>query len=542
MPAFTAIRLNAPAIRYVCLVALFMFAKSSAGQLLSERETLASPRVFCDEVEDARFGEILALGDLDGDDQDDLVVATIRPFFEEAVFVYYSEGSEYASEPSVIDIDARSVSVGEFNGDAFEDLLIVTGVGAWAFYGSAERLPAFPDPLADADWSYVPPLPFSAPATALWKLATPVDRFSADGIDDIVIGSPDTGEAFNFQSSSGSGLSLAPSGSVFGEGQTLLCGPAANRVLGSCVLYDVAGSFGSAIGRGPQTSPALDHDSVLIGVPGAAIDLDDDGLFEAPEANAGAVKVDFSQLLAGDLVPGVEFGHELGAAGDVDDDGIRDAIISAKRFGSTAPKVFVYLGQADLAAGASRPDYDWAVEEPEQRELAGLPNPFFDTFGEAVGHAGDVNADGFDDIFIGDPRYDVVGGRDQSEFGFWGRGYIWFGGAPTLGDPTGLGANPTPASADIKLNAKGLDADFGQAFASGDVNGDGGVDLVVGIPRAATQCIDEGSGQQFFRETGSVRVFVPEPGSRPALASGLLALALAVRRRRSLSIRRTLAR
>jgi hypothetical protein len=460
-------------------------AASAGAAGLDEWQEIEPAGTWCDELEYGGFGQVLALGDLDGDGRDDLIAGR-----DNRVHVYYSEGTYFSWSPSEIPIDARSVVATDVNGDDVDDLIVVGRRTAWAFHGGAERFPTWVEPLDHADWTYYGANDFftgSSVATG-WKLAA--RRGQSDGVHGIVLGSPQVDhKAFKFQGSLGAGLSAGPVGAVFEEGWFILEGAAAMRVLGRAVLYDVAGSLGIAVGRGPSDSSGSDFQ--LVGVPGASVDLDNDGVFEPGEANAGAVYNGLFQLLAGDIVPGAYFGYELGDAGDVNNDGHRDVIISAKRKGSAAPKAFVYLGSGEYP-GFTDPDYAWAVEEPEQRIFMGAPNPAFDTLGQSVGSAGDINGDGYGDLFVGDPRYDATGqNKDQEELGWWGRGLVWFGGPSGSGDPSGLGANPTPQTADIALYGSWKSGEFGKTFASGDINGDGLSDLVVGDPRGAAYCIEE---------------------------------------------------
>ncbi len=85
-----------------------------------------------------------------------------------------------------------------------------------------------------------------------------------------------------------------------------------------------------------------------------------------------------------------------------------------------------------------------------------------DYYGFSVASAGDVNADGYDDIIIGAYLYDVDGFN-------YGRAYIYFGGAEL---------NTT---ADVSLAGTVINGQFGRFAASaGDVNRDGYCDVIVG--------------------------------------------------------------
>ena len=100
-----------------------------------------------------------------------------------------------------------------------------------------------------------------------------------------------------------------------------------------------------------------------------------------------------------------------------------------------------------------------------------------DQSGSAVSNAGDVNGDGFDDLFIGASGGDGSGnGRTSS-----GESYVIFGGPsmPTTIDLANLGA------AGITIFGAEADDLSGSAVASaGDVNGDGFNDLIIGAPAA----------------------------------------------------------
>jgi hypothetical protein len=118
-------------------------------------------------------------------------------------------------------------------------------------------------------------------------------------------------------------------------------------------------------------------------------------------------------------------------------------------------------------------------------------------FGAAVA-AGDVDGDGIVDVVVGAPGEDHLLRLDQ------GRVYVFFG-------PWDFQATPAYATASI-LEVKAEDLDpvdlfhggrFGHAVAVGDLDRQGGADIVVGAPHA-----DDANLSPALVETGAVDVFL----------------------------------
>lgn len=108
--------------------------------------------------------------------------------------------------------------------------------------------------------------------------------------------------------------------------------------------------------------------------------------------------------------------------------------------------------------------------------------------GASVFTAGDVNGDGFSDLFVGAPQH-----RQQR-----GKVYLY------LGSSNGLSRKPA-------WTAEGeADADaFGEyAAAAGDVNGDGTVDFLVGAPGHAER---RGKVYLFYGRQGGLPELLPLP-------------------------------
>jgi hypothetical protein len=161
------------------------------------------------------------------------------------------------------------------------------------------------------------------------------------------------------------------------------------------------------------------------------------------------------------------FGISVGTAGDVNGDGYDDVIVGDSSFNNgefDEGRAFLYLG----SPSGPQPSPAWTAEGDQNSAY----------FGYSVGTAGDVSADGYDDVIIGAYGYDNGFGRARE-----GRAVVY------LGSHVGLEATPS-------WIAKGgrLDGYFGMSVASaGDVDGDGFDDVIVGDPAYTNGQTGEGA-------------------------------------------------
>ncbi len=261
------------------------------------------------------------------------------------------------------------------------------------------------------------------------------------------------------------GTSVAGAGDVNGDGyDDWIVGAhrsSAGATAGGCAYIFLGSAF-----------PDVTYDAALFGssefadfgwsVAGAG-DVNGDGFADvivgAPYADSSGVMTGRAYVYFGgrtlDTVPDVilqgeggndRFGISVAGAGDVNGDGFADVIVGADQNSATDPvagRAYIYFGGPSMD---SRPDVVLDGKGP------------YRSFGRSVGPAGDVNADGFDDVIVG------AVGMDAN-----GLAYVYYGSP-------GMDAVP-----DNVLTGTASPESFGCAVGTaGDTNRDGFDDVIVG--------------------------------------------------------------
>jgi len=181
-------------------------------------------------------------------------------------------------------------------------------------------------------------------------------------------------------------------------------------------------------------------------------------------------------------------GRNVSAIGDMNGDGYADILIGARladRTGSESGAAYVVFGKASgFAAVLELSALDGTNGFEIDGEAAG------DRLGYAVGAAGDINGDGYDDIIVGAAAADPNGSGS-------GASYVIFGRA------SGFGALFDLALLDgtngFQISGIGIEDHSGAAVSgAGDVNGDGIDDLIVGADGADPHGLESGTSYIIF--------------------------------------------
>ena len=280
--------------------------------------------------------------------------------------------------------------------------------------------------------------------------------------------------------------------------------------LGACALGATITGAGEYDLLGNSVSDAGDvngdgYDDIIIGAPhnhyGAEADVGQVYVFLGSASGIGDCDLslppsDPNACTPDATITGMEAGSKLGmsvsSAGDVNGDGYDDVVMGAYEVESETGHAYVFHG-----SGVGISDCNM-FEDCDPHALI-IGENMGDELGTSVSGVGDVNGDGYDDVIVGAPFYDVV--HDE------GRAYVFLGsengilgGLPEcqiFGDPT------CPVAAMITGETEG--AGMGFVSAAGDVDGDGYDDVIVGAPfHHVTAAMLEGRAYVLYGSAGGI--------------------------------------
>ncbi len=486
----------------------------------------------------ARLGAAFSAGDVNGDGYDDLIVGAPGYDVENGVagstvlteagrvLVYHGGPDDITTITAEADwtasgdqagahFGAALAILGDTNGDGYADLLV--GAPGYADEqpdeGAVHVYRGGPTGLSPAPvWVAHPTNQANARFGGAVSAAGDVN---GDGYADIAVGAPgytreQVGEGGAFVYHGGpAGLANAPAWQIRGDREKILLGQSvANAgdvngdgyadLLVGAPHYDGGLTEQGAVflyaggPGGPATTPLWSAEGgqawarlgqaiagagdvngdgyadVILGVPLYDHEMHDDGqahvYYGGPDGPGDEPDWIAPPPNQGTAVYGISarFGYAV-AAGDVNGDGYADVLITANGYDAEANNegaAFVYYGGPDGLADEPA----WIAHPTDQA---------FANFGRAAA-VGDVNGDGFSDVFVGTPWRDVDPNL-HSDVQDEGALYGFYGSAE--------GLSPTPDWTIIGDNNR---AELGLSIAVGDVNGDGYADLVAGAYKHTT--------------------------------------------------------
>ncbi|HLP32363.1 MAG TPA: FG-GAP-like repeat-containing protein, partial [Bacteroidia bacterium] len=240
------------------------------------------------------------------------------------------------------------------------------------------------------------------------------------------------------------------------EGAAFIYHGSATGISSSATTVLESNVSGAYFGKSVSFTGDIDGDGysdVIVGAPNYANGQTDEGAFFIFNGTASGVNTSYTRMVESDQTNGM-LGISVSFSGDVNGDDYSDVVVGFYGYtnGQTNEGAFmIYHGDASGISASS----STFVESNQASAF----------LGNSVACAGDVNGDGYSDVIIGALEYDN-GQTDEGAF------FVYHGKASGLSTTAALMVESNQASARM-----------GQSVAStGDVNGDGYSDVVVGIP------------------------------------------------------------
>ncbi len=290
---------------------------------------------------------------------------------------------------------------------------------------------------------------------------------NGDGIDDVIIGAHQADP-----NGSRSGEIYV----VFGTSTPFASSVKLDTLDGSSgfILHGIDGGdiSGFSVASGDINGDGVDD--VIIGAPAGGSNGETYVVFGKSTAFSSIVELSSLDgstgfVVGGDNLTDTDRIGSSVASGDIDGDGYDDLIIGAPLSGDN----YGYYGDAHVVFGFN----DTTTDTLELSSLDGttgfvLRGHIYEGFSGNAVASGDINGDGYDEVIIGAPN----------DSGINSEAYVVFGKSTAFASSIELSS--LDGSTGFTFGTGPIDTFYGNAVSSGDVNGDGYDDLIIGAQKA----------------------------------------------------------
>ncbi|WP_035333341.1 FG-GAP-like repeat-containing protein [Dyadobacter crusticola] len=413
---------------------------------------------------------VAGAGDLNGDGYSDILVGATEydggQTDEGAVFVCYGSPTGIGNMPDVklecdqafADFGISVSSAGDVNGDGFDDIIVGAELydsgqnnegAAFVYYGSAQGL----NPTSTI-------LECDVPNAWMGVAVSSAGDVNNDGFGDVIIGAPTFS---NVESN---------------EGAVILYLGSSNGVLkNSKKVFEsnkINSFFGFSLSSGDVNGDG--YSDVLCGAPKYFNGQIDEGAFFVSYGSSTGLQSNFIKFEVNQA--NASFGHSVSCVGDVNGDGFNDVAVGAPYYSNGQNYegvVFLYNGSTQ---GLNAQGTLLEQNQPQSE------------FGLTVAGAGDINADGYADIIIGNPSY-------FSGQAWTGAAHVYFGSKGGLATSIKLLANNGVQNSAFGTSVSG----------AGDVNADGYSDIIAGDPYFGSGAAFVCYGNSGYCERNNLRLY-----------------------------------